>query len=148
MKKSKSILLCSLFAATLAAVPQARAQVPVSTALANLKVNMDSVEADLASAKLDRIHHFAEGINASVQDLDKDPGLPEAKKKRVQGYVKNIAKLTDAMHDAADGKNLDETKKEEKKLKSQVDLLAKQFSISGKAKAANPDTTMNGQSNH
>jgi hypothetical protein len=128
MKKANLNLWTGLITgAFLAAVPHVKAQTTTQGALANLKVQMDSIEADLAASRLDRIHHFAQSINDAVQDLDKDTVLADEKKKRVQGYVKNIAKLTDTMHDAADGKDLGQTRKEEKKLKAQVELLIKQF---------------------
>ncbi|MEO7424165.1 MAG: hypothetical protein ABI036_03195 [Fibrobacteria bacterium] len=129
-----------LSAASLLVVPNARADGKPSASLAALKGQMDSVEADLTAGNLKRIHHFAEGINAAVKDLDQDPSLDETRKKRVAGYLKNIPKLTDAMHDAADGKNLPETKSREKKLKAQIDLLVKQFSPTSKSKAAKNDS--------
>jgi hypothetical protein len=125
-----------LSAASLLAVPNARAEGKSSASLAVLKAQMDSVEADLAAGNLKRIHHFAEGINAAVKDLDQDSSLEETRKKRVAGYLKNIPKLTDAMHDAADEKNLPETKSKEKNLKAQIDLLVKQFSPGAKSEAA------------
>ena len=133
MKKNIATVYSVLGAVLLAGAP-VRAQAPTATALANLKVQMDSVDAQIAAGKLDKVHHFAVAINAAAGELDKDSSLAPEKKKRVSGYVKNIAKLTDAMHDAADAKNLDGTKKEEKKLKAQVDLLAKQFGKPAKAK--------------
>ena len=88
---------------------------------------------ELDAGRLNRIHGFAEAIDEAAKDLDKDSTLDGMKKKRVQGYVKNIAKLTDMMHDAADEKKLGETKKAEKKLKAQIELLDKQFVKSTKA---------------
>lgn len=140
MKKNVATLYSLLGAFLLAGAPLVRAQSPSATALGNLKIQMDSVEAQLAAGKLDKIHHFAVAIDAAAQELEKDSSLAEAKKKRVAGYVKNVEKLTDAMHDAADAKNLEGTKKEEKKLKAQMDLLAKQFAKPAKTNDKKPDT--------
>jgi len=89
-------------------------------------------------------HSTREEINEAVKDLDKDPSLDEAKRKRVQGYVKNVAKLTDATHDAADEKNLAETKKQETRLKTQVDLLEKQFGKPVKTQIKKQDSASQG----
>ena len=110
-------------------------QVNSVEALKTMRTLLDTVNRDIAAGKLDRLHGFAEAINEALENMDKDPALDAAKKKRVTGYVKNIAKLTDKMHDAADEKKLDETKKAAKKLNAQAALLEKQFSKTGKAKA-------------
>ncbi len=126
------------------ATPAAGAATTSTASLAALKAQLDSVDHELTAGNLNRIHQFAEAINAAVKDLDKDPSLDATKQKRVTGYIKNIAKLTDGMHDAADEKKLDETMKWDKKLKAQVDLLAKQFSNPAKAalkKAVMTDST-------
>ncbi len=136
MKTIKSILLSTLFTgAILIGMPSAHG---VKASLATLDGLIDSVNADLATGKMTRIHHFAESMNEAVKDLDQDSTLDPVKKKRVQGYIKNIAKLTDSMHDAADEKKLDETKKWAKKLQVQADLLDKQFKAKGAKNAAMP----------
>ncbi len=97
-----------------------------------LYAHLKEVETQLAAGKLEGMHEHAEAIEAATKDLDKDTTLDASKKKRVQGYAKNIAKLADKLHDAADEKKLDETKKAFAKLKAQVDLLDKQFTHSHK----------------
>lgn len=103
-----------------------------TTALAGLDAFLDSVNTDLSAGKMNRIHEFAEKMNETIKNLDQDTTLVPTKKKRVQGYIKNIAKITDSMHDAADAKKLDETKKWAKKLKVQADLMDKQFTTKSK----------------
>lgn len=138
MKKNIATPYSLLGAFLLAVAPAVRAQTPSAAALADLETRMDSVEAQLAAGKLDRIHHFAVAIVEAARELGKDSSLAEAKRKRVEGYVKNVGKLTDAMHDAADAKDLEGTKKEERKLKAQLDLLAKQFAKPAKADGKKP----------
>ena len=96
-------------------------------AFAILDAHLDSVNADLGAGKLDRVHDHAEAINAAIKGMDADPGFDATKKKRVAGSIKNIAKLTDSMHDAADAKKTQEARKWAKKLTAQVDLLEKQI---------------------
>ncbi len=98
--------------------------------------HLGDMETALAAGKLEDIHHHSEALGASVKDLDKDTTLTAAKKKRVQGYVKNLLKLADKLHHAADGKKPDQAKKELVKLQAQVDLLDKQFAHSHKPGAA------------
>ena len=98
-----------------------------SAALKTMQAQLDSVDKDLTVGNLKHIHAYAEAINKAIEGVDKDPTLDETKQKRVAGYVKNIAKLTDTMHDNADMKKLPETKKAAEKLKAQAGLLVKQF---------------------
>jgi hypothetical protein len=152
MSKNKLTLLSTLLAATLwtgkaayatgndkqgqeAELPQghghhgtaAGASGPAMEALAAVDARLDSVNADLAAGRTERVHGHAEAMNAALQGLDKDPSLDAVKQKRVAGYIKNIAKLTDSMHDAADAKKVSEARKWAKKLSAQVKLLDKQF---------------------
>jgi hypothetical protein len=94
--------------------------------------HLQAIEQALAAENLDGIHHHDSALQVDVKGLDKDTSLTAAKKKRVQGYIKNVAKLSAKVHDAADNKKLDQAKKEFSKLKAQVDLLDKQFAHSHK----------------
>lgn len=92
--------------------------------------HLGEMESELAAGKIDGIHQHIEAMAASVQDLDKDTGLSADKKKRVRGYVKNVLKLSDKVHHAADDGKPDQAKKDLVKLRAQVDLLGKQFAHS------------------
>ena len=107
---------------------------PMSThdAMTALYQHMGEMEKEVAAGNLDGIHGHDEAIQAAVKDLDKDTTLTEAKKKRVQGYVKNTIKLSGKLHADADGKMVEQARKDLEKLKAQVDLLDKQFSHSHK----------------
>ena len=100
--------------------------------------HIGEMETELAAGKLDGIHDHFDAIAASVKDLDKDTSLSAEKKKRVQGYVKNVLKLSDTIHHSADGNKPDQAKKDLGKLKAQVDLLDKQFAHSHKPGAEKP----------
>lgn len=100
-----------------------------------LYARLREIETRLAEGKLDAIHGLAEGMAADTEDLDKDTTLDATKKKRVQGYVKNVARLAGRLHDAADANKPDAAKKEFAKLKAQVDLLDGQFAHSHKPAA-------------
>lgn len=98
--------------------------------------HLGEMEKEIAAGKLDGIHGHDAGIRAAVKDLDKDTTLTAEKKKRVQGYVKNVLKLSGKLHVAADGNKLEQAEKELVKLKAQVDLLGKQFAHSHKPGAS------------
>lgn len=100
--------------------------------MTSLYQHLGEMEKEIAAGNLDGIHGHDEAIQAAVKDLDKDTTLTVEKKQRVQGYVKNVLKLSGKLHSAADGKKLDQAKKEIDKLKAQVDLLDKQFAHSHK----------------
>ncbi len=94
--------------------------------------HLGEMEKEITAGKLDGIHGHDDAIQAAVKDLDKDTTLTAEKKKRVQGYVKNVLKLSGKLHVASDGKKLDQARKDLGKLKAQVDLLDKQFAHSHK----------------
>lgn len=94
--------------------------------------HLGEMEQELAAGNLAGIHGHDEAIQAAVRGLDTDTSLTEAKRKRVQGYAKNVQRLSGKMHAAADGKKLDQVKADFAKLKAQVDLLDKQFGHSHK----------------
>lgn len=119
---------------------QAGATMSSHDGMTALYMHLHEIEEQLSAGKLEGMHEHAEAIEAATKDLDKDTTLDATKKKRVQGYAKNIAKLGDKLHDAADAKKLEETKKEFAKLKAQVDLLDKQFSHSHKPTAGEKHT--------
>lgn len=104
--------------------------------MTSLYQHLGEMEKELAAGSLDGIHGHDESVQAAVKDLDQDSTLTAEKKKRVQGYVKNVLKLSGKLHAAADGKKLDQAKKDFAKLQAQVDLLDKQFAHSHKPGAA------------
>lgn len=106
-----------------------------------LYLHLGEMETELAAGSLEGIHGHDENIRAAVRDLDKDTTLTAEKKKRVQGYGKNVLKLTGKIHVSADGKNLDQARKDFAKLQAQVDLLDKQFGHSHKPGAADKAKT-------
>lgn len=97
------------------------------TAIFTLRDLLDSVDNELAAHSLLRIHQFTEPIKESAKDLDLDSSLNKAKRKKVQGYLHNIARFADGMHDAANRNQMEETLKWHKKLNAEAQLLEKYF---------------------
>ena len=107
--------------------PQTEITQSYALALSAMHIHLDSINTELAAGKLGSIHAHAEAMNAALKNLENDPSLDEIKKKRVQGYLKNMAKYADSMHDAADEKKTAEAQKWAKKVSVQAELLEKQF---------------------
>lgn len=95
--------------------------------MTSLYRHLEEMEKELAADNLGGFHGHDEAIQAAVKGLDKDTSLTAARRKRVQGYVNNVLRLSGKLHAAADGNKLDQAKKDFPKLKAQVDLLDKQF---------------------
>jgi len=108
--------------------PQTEMTQSYAVALSAMHIHLDSINTELGLGKLGRIHAHVEAMNAALKNLENDPSLDEIKKKRVQGYVNNIGKYADSMHDAADEKKTAEAQKWAKKVSVQAELLEKQFS--------------------
>lgn len=116
--------------------PKAGAVMSSHDGMTSLYQHLGEMEKELAAGSLDGIHGHDVNIHAAVKDLDKDTSLTAERKKRVTGYVKNVLKLSGKLHKSADGKKLDQAKKDFVKLQAQVELLDKQFSHSHKPGAA------------
>lgn len=103
--------------------------------------HLGEMDAELVANNLAGIHGHDEAIQTAVGGLDRDSTLTDAKRKKVQGYAKNVQKISGRLHGAADAKNLDLARKELVKLKAQVELLDRQFghshkpAVPGKSKA-------------
>ena len=97
------------------------------TAIFSLRALLDSVDKQLAGHSLLRIHQFTEPIKTSVKELDLDSSLSGMERKKVHGYLHNIARFTDGMRDASNRKQLDETLQWHKQLNSEARLLEKFF---------------------
>lgn len=103
-----------------------------------LYAHIREIEKAFASGDMAGIHDHAEDMGTAMKDLDKDSTLTPEKKKRVQGYVKNVGRLAHKLHDFADANKADQAKREFGKLKAQVDLLDRQFAHSHKPGAEIP----------
>lgn len=109
---------------------------PTAEALLELRKHVGGMEEQLAAGSSGGLHTHDDGIQAAVRGLDQDAALTPEKKKRVQGYVKNVKKLAHKIHHAGEDGKWDAAKKEFAKLKAQMDLLEKQFAAAPKAPAS------------
>lgn len=104
--------------------------------MTSLYRHLGELEKELAAGNLNAIHNHDAGIQAAVKGLDQDTTLTADKRKRVQGYVKTMVRLSSRLHSSADEKLLGAARKDLPKLQATVDLLDKQFAHSHKSGAA------------
>ena len=107
----------------------------VPEGLASLRKHLGEMEQELAAGNAEGFHAHDDAVQLAVRGFDRDPSLTPEKRKRVQGYVKNVRRLVHKIHHQAEGKKFDPAKKELAKLKAQVDLLEKQFAAAPAAPA-------------
>ena len=89
-----------------------------------LRENLACLEKELASAEHTGVHSCLETIEALGIDLIalKSPSDP-SKKKRVNGYAKNLGRMAHQVDEYLDAKKTDNAKAQLKKLTSQVELI-------------------------
>ena len=109
----------------------------VPEGLASLRKHLGEMEQELAAGEPEGFHAHDDAVQLAVRGFDRDSALTAEKRKRVQGYVKNVRRLVHKIHHLAEGKKFAPAKKELAKLKAQVDLLEKQFAA-GPAPAVPP----------
>lgn len=131
MNKIKITLFTTLWLGALCCTHNLQAEekntLNATAELAVMRIQIDSINLELLAGKLGRIHAHVEAMNAALKKVENDSALDVEKKQRVLGYIHNIAKFSDAMHDAADQKKPNEAQKWAKKVSVQADLLEKQF---------------------
>ena len=93
-----------------------------------LEAARDAIAADVEAGRLETIHQKSEPVpglaNALLEHSD---GLDPAKRDRVEGAIRQIPKVADALHDAADGGNLDGTRRQLKRLDGLLRLIRAQY---------------------
>jgi len=88
----------------------------------------DAIAADVESGALGEVHSKAEPLPERVADLIAQSGdLDAAKRARVEGAAKQVARVADALHDAADAGNAEQTRKELTRLDRLLELIRAQY---------------------
>ena len=119
-----------------------------------LSAARDAIAADLEKGELGEIHEKAEPLPALAAELlERSGDLDAGKRARIAGAVKQISRVADALHEAADGGDLARTRREAKKLAGLLALIRAQ--VPADALEAEPghhgadsDTSMNGHGSH
>jgi hypothetical protein len=93
-----------------------------------LHENLACLDKEIASPNHDAFHACLETIEALGVDLIalKAP-VDTAKKKRVNGYAKNLGMMAHKVDEYIDGKQPEKAKNQLDKLKTQVEMILKQF---------------------
>ncbi len=100
----------------------------LADAWAALMAARDAIAADIESGKLGDVHETSEplpGLVAALLDQSKD--LDAAKRARVEGAAKQVTRVADALHVAADGDDPDRSRKELARLDGLLELIRAQY---------------------
>jgi uncharacterized cupredoxin-like copper-binding protein len=100
----------------------------LGSAWAALGAARDAIAADAESGSLKDIHAKSEPLPAMAQRLlDLSPDLAADKRARVEGAVKQVARVADALHVAADKGDAARTRAELGRLDGLLELIAGQY---------------------
>ena len=118
----------------------------VGGAWAALKGARDEIAKRLDSGRLEEIHAVSEQLAPLANTLlERSSDLAPDNRARVEGAVKQMPKLADALHDAADAGNADETRRQLKRLDGLLDLVQTQYPASALTTSGTP---ANGPAGH
>ncbi len=88
----------------------------------------DAIADDVKSGALDDVHAKAEPLPKLVAALLEESGdLDAGKRARVEGAAKQVTRVADALHVAADGGDADRTRKELSRLDGLLELIRAQY---------------------
>lgn len=97
-------------------------------AWAALRAARDGIAADIASGALDQVHPKAEPLPLLAQRvLDLSTDLEPEKRVRVEGAVKQVARIADALHEVADRGDAKRSAEELARLDGLLELIAAQY---------------------
>lgn len=100
----------------------------VGGAWAALQATRDAIAADVDAGKLGEIHAKTEGLVPQGQALlERSTDLAPDKRARVEGALKQLPGIADALHDAADAGKADEARRQLKRLDGLLELVRSQY---------------------
>lgn len=97
-------------------------------AWAELRGVRDAIAADVEAGQLGEVHAKSERLEPLAKALlDASKDLAADKRARVESAVKQMPKVADALHEAADSGNADATRRELKRLDGVLELIRAQY---------------------
>lgn len=109
----------------------------VGSAWTALRATRDAIAADIEAGKLGEIHTRSEVLVPQGQALlERSTDLAAEKRARVEGALKQLPGVADALHDAADAGKADEARRQLKRLDGLLDLVRAQYPAAELAAAA------------
>ncbi len=89
----------------------------------------NAIQADVESGALGEVHAKAEPLPALIEAvLEASTELDPGRRQRVEGAAKQVERIADALHDAADGGDRDRTRRELERLDRLLKLIRAQYS--------------------
>lgn len=105
----------------------------VQEMLQSLKTQMGEVEKSWKDLEHDALHTALGQVDSTISQMQSHlSDLAADKKKRVQGYLKNLSRLSHQLHQAADEKKEKLVESTAKKWKAQLQLIESQFGVKTK----------------
>lgn len=109
-------------------VAQSEQPTSLSGAWAALVAARDAIKSDVESGALANVHAKAEPLpKLAAALLEQSRDLEAGKRARVEGAVKQLSRVADALHDAADRGDATRTRKELSRLDDLLELLRAQY---------------------
>lgn len=106
-----------------------RSATPAS-AWSALMAARDAIAGDIESGALGDIHEKSEPLpELAAALLEQSKGLDAGKRARVEGAIKQLARVADALHTAADGEDAVRTRKELSRLDGLLKLIRAQYPV-------------------
>lgn len=96
-------------------------------AWAALVAARDAIAADVESGSLASVHAKAEPVPRLAADVLAQSSLEASKRARVEGAVKQIGRVADSLHEAADAGDASRTRKELERLDGLLELIRAQY---------------------
>ena len=149
MLRIRTLCLVLASAAQIAATPIATAD--VGLAWSQLRAARDAVAARVEAGQLAAIHVESEKLAPLAQALlESSGGLEPAKRARLEGAVKQVPKVADSLHDAADAGKLQETQRQLARLDGLLELIRAQLPPDSleSTVAPSPDTAPHAPHDH
>lgn len=104
------------------------ASADLGSAWAALVAARDAIAADVESGSLGSVHAKAEPVPGLAEDLlARSSDLEASKRARVEGAVKQIARVADSLHEVADAGDEGRTRKELGRLDGLLELIRAQY---------------------
>jgi len=126
MKRITTLCLVLVGAAQVATAPIATAD--VASAWSALRGARDAIAARVEAGQLAGVHAESEKLAPLAQALLETSGeLEPEKRARVEGAVKQLPKVADALHEAADAGKLEETRRQLTRLDGLLALIRAQY---------------------
>lgn len=94
-----------------------------SGALASLQASVDAIDDQIAAGSLDAVHEEVEKAEAAIQAIQEQAAIDVDRKPRLEAALRQLSGQLDRLHSTADGKDIEKTEMELKKVEGALRLV-------------------------